>query len=219
MPMALRLVVAAACVAMASLGCDEPMPMGTTPATAPSTVADAAANPSPATAPRERIALGVIPLTIEVPKGWLLKPGDTGKIVLHGRLTSGAVDVLLGTGISIKNDALELMVKESTKPTTDRRQKVEVVKRDGMTIVQTIAPQLPPNMPPPSDPELVPMGWSVQCIVSDGSAIDLPVYELTFLGLSQAMFERDEAWLRQMVSTIRHEAAANPSAATQPAVP
>jgi hypothetical protein len=159
------------------------------------------------------MSLGAIPLSMEVPSGWLLRPGVTGRIVLHGPTPSGEVDVLLGTGPSIKGEALPLMVKESAKPSTDRYVKNEVTQRDGMTIIQRIAPQTPPGTLPGSDPNLVPIGWTAQCIVTDGK-LDYSVYELTILGLSQAMFDRDQQFLQELLDTLKHEAPA-----TQPATP
>jgi hypothetical protein len=221
MRMALRsLALAASACLVLTVGCDDPAPPAATPSTAtPASQPAAAANTSGAQGvatvdgPRERLVLGAIPFSIEVPKGWSLMPGVTGRMVLHGRAPSGELDVLLGMGPNIKGDALPMMLKQSAKASNDPHVKSEVTQRDGLTLVQNIAPQTPPNTPAASDPELVPMGWSVQAIVSDGK-LDYSVYELTFLGLSQAMFDKDEAFLRQLISTLRYD-----GAATQPATP
>lgn len=205
-------VLAAVSCVLLAVGCDEPAAPPTppaSPATSPAGTGSPAATSAAAT--KSRISLGAIPLSIEAPAGWDLKPGVTGKIVLRGRSPSGELDVLLGTGPSIKGDALPLMLKESAKPSNDRHVKTEITQRDGMTLIQSYAPQLPPGTTPSSDPELVPMGWSVQCIVSDGK-LDYSVYELTIMGLSQGMFDRDEKFIRDMIDTLRFE-----GSTTQPA--
>lgn len=212
-------LAASACLFLAA-GCDDPAPPAGSSSTAAPTSQPAASSgtgadqgAAVANAPRERLALGAIPFSIEVPKGWTLMPGVTGRTVLHGRAPSGELDVLLGMGPSIKGDALPMMLKQSAKPSNDSHVKNEVTQRDGLTLVQSIAPQTAPNTPASNDPELVPMGWSVQAIVSDGK-LDYSVYELTFLGLSQAMFDKDEAFLRQIINTLKYD-----GAATQPARP
>lgn len=208
--------LAALCCLILSAGCDDsytPPPGSsgsTTAATEPAaTVTTAAAD----SGPRERIALGKIPFTIEAPKGWRVQPGVTQEIVLHGRAPSGEVDVLLGAGTNVKADALPMLVKQSARGSNDRHIKNEVVQRANLTIVKSIAPQLAPGSTASPDPELVPMGWTVQVIVS-GTGTDLPSYQLTFLGLSQAMFDKDEAFLQQVMDSLRYD-----PAATVPAAP
>jgi hypothetical protein len=209
--MAFRLTfLAAMCWLTFAVGCDETYtpPAGSTPANGATTTATStnAATGAAEDGARERIALGAIPFTIEVPRGWLVQPGVTNKIVLHGRTPSGEIDVLLGNGPIVKAAALPLLVRESAKSTNDKHVKSEVVQREKITIIKTIAPQLAPGAVPSPDPELVPMGWTVQVIVSDDKA-DLHSYELTFVGLSQGMFDKDELFLQRIMDSLRYEPA------------
>jgi hypothetical protein len=123
--------------------------------------------------------------------------------------------VLLGNGPVIKAESLPLLVKQSTTAATASadRHKNTIVQRDGLTIITRIAPQLAPGASPSPDPELVPMGWGVQVIVS-GTTPDLRSYELTYVGLSQAMFDKDEAFLQKIIDSLRYE-----PASTRPPVP
>ena len=209
--MALRLTLLAAICSMTfAVGCDEtytPPPGATssTPGTISTTAPSASATMDEGS--RERLPLGVIPFSLEVPKGWLMQSGAAGKIILHGKTPTGEVDVLLGVGPSVKAAELPLLVKESRKTSLDTHVKNGVVERDKMTIITTIAPQLAPGAAPSPDPELVPMGWTAQVIVSDATP-DLQSYELTFVGLSQAMFDKDEAFLRRIMDSLRYEPAA-----------
>ena len=218
---ALRMVprltfIAAMCWLTFSVGCDETYtpPAGSTSGTAASTATAPSTAAPPADGARERIALGAIPFTIEVPTGWLVQPGVTNTaMVLHGRTTSGEIDVLLGNGPVVKAAELPLLVKATTRSTNDKHVRSEVVQRDKLTIIKAVAPQLAPGATPSPDPELVPMGWTVQVIVSDGKP-DLQSYELTFVGLSQAMFDKDELFLQRIMDSLRYE-----PAGTLPAAP
>lgn len=212
----------AACVAAMSTlflaGCDEgytpPASSGST-TTAPAAKSDTAAAPAVDDTKRERISLSSIPFTIEVPAGWSVQSGVANKFVLHGKAPSSEVEILVGPGPTIKPAAVPMLVKSSTTQSTDRHTKTEVVQRGDLTIIKTIARQLAPGAVAPSDPELIPIGWTVQIIRSDAKAdltskIELPTYELQFVGLSQATFDKDEAFLQKIMESVQYD----PSAAT-----
>lgn len=215
-----RLIAYTACSCVIVLaGCDESYspPASANPSSAPAAAAPAANSGASTGAAadlnaRQRIALTRIPFSVEAPSGWVIQPSGPNQIVLHGRAPSGEVDVLLGTGPIIKADALPLLLKESAKPSADPHVKNEVVQRNNMAIIKTVAPQVAPGAVAPADPDLVPIGWTTQFIVQDG--LDYRSYDMTFVGLSQAMFDKDEAFLQQMMDSVRYEAAA-----TRPAVP
>ena len=222
MRMALRFTVLAAssCLMLAG-GCEEPAaqtPMPTTAAatTSPAVEAGVAAtlgDPAVAKSPRKRLSLQTIPLSIEVPVSWDVQPGVTGRPVLRGKTPNGEVDVLLGAGPSVRAESLPLMLKQSATSSNDPRVKNEVTQRDGMAIIQRISPQTAPGVAASTAPELIPIGWNVQCIITDAKT-DYSVYELNILGLSQAMFDQDQGFLRELIESIRLD-----TAATRPAVP
>lgn len=206
-------LAAASCLLLMA-GCDEGYtPPAGTPATPATAAAGVPSASSVSTAERTRISLGAIPFSVEVPQGWGVQAGVTNRIVLHGKAPSGEVDVLLGTGPNIKAEDMPMLIKASAKPSSDPHVKNEVAVRDNLTLVKTIAPQLAPGAVANPDPELVPMGWTVQVIVSDGK-VDYSAYDLTFVGLSQAMFDKDEAFFQKIIDSLKYE-----SAATRPAMP
>jgi hypothetical protein len=147
------------------------------------------------------IPLGVIPFQADAPQSWAVQSGLAGRIVLHGALQSGDLDVLLSRQPSLNADDFKAFVaaqgQSATQPT---RAKTQVLTRDNLTIVETV-----------DKPIEGLVTYNVRYFVP-GEALEVQVYELNIGDLTQEMYDKDGELIRKVLLGLKYD----PSAAESP---
>lgn len=184
-------------VGLCAIGCDkknEPIIVvkpATRAAVAP-TSAPAAANQ-----PLKDLPLAVIPFVANVPDSWAVGSGVGGRIVLHGTLASGDVEVLLSSRPSLNADDFKSFIAEQQRSTSQPQHvKSQLMTRDGMSIVETV-----------DKPIEGLVTYNVKYLVA-GPSLDYQVYELNIGDLTQEMYDKDGEFLRKILLGLRYDSKA-----------
>ena len=204
--------VAAAAIALAGftgLGCDEPPkpPVIVQPVPPPD-----ATPPRPTTqelleGPRKPLALGDLPLTVQAPTGWAVKPlQGTSQILLQGPTPSGEAFIQLNVRPTTPAPKLDVIISGAKKELQQFPQSIKLVDvRDiagGKVLERQRVGQVPrpsPEDPPDLKPS-APFNWTITVFVPRGS--DYETHELNFVGLTADQYEMDKALLRGIVESI-----------------
>lgn len=182
---------------LTAVGCDErndTVVAGESPAPATAPTSMPASSTFKADEPLKQIALAVIPFTGMVPESWAVQSGLASRIVLHGVLASGEIDVLLSNRQALNPDDFKSFVTTQRRPATQpTKATVKVITRDGMTIVETVDSPIPGLVT-----------YNVKYLVA-GPTLDYQVYELNIGDLTQEMYDADGERIREVLLNLRYD--------------
>jgi hypothetical protein len=158
---------------------------------------------------RRKFPLTGIPITLSAPPSWAIRNlGGDGITVLEGPAPHGDAQIQFsagGTGLvsELKLHALlQVAEKESTQPSTPG--KITSIRREGSTVaIERLQPLALGPDGSGGDAGTI-MRWRVQLYVPR-DAEKFEMYELKFLDLPLAQYEKDEAFLRGIIESARHE--------------
>lgn len=181
---------------LATFGCDERAEVELTEPAQPVNAATQSADQQtpPTTGPTQPIPLGVIPFRAEVPQLWGIQSSLGNRIVLHGTLETGEVDVLLSTQPALNPETFKNLIAGMKQPTTQPGgASTRVLERDGMTIVETV-----------ERPMEGLVKYTVRYFVT-GPSLDYSVYEASIGDLTQEMFEKDGETIRTVLLGLKYD--------------
>jgi hypothetical protein len=178
------------------------------------------AEPEPATrpttqsllsGPRKAIALDVLPFTLTVPAGWALQPPVAGMVVLGGVSPSGDILIQLNTR-TISTESIpyiETGAKEQQKsdPKTYRVAASRMI--NGTKVFER--QELRHVKMPDGSPILT---WTITAYINR-AAKESSVYELNFVGLSDAHFQADKDFLYSIINSLQYVPADDKKATTR----
>ncbi len=184
-----------------SVGCDDRSKPTIKPTSRPDSPPATAPAAATVNSPTKSIPLMIIPFNADVPEGWAVQSGLAGRIVLHGTLGSGDIDVLLSTRQPLNADAFNNLVKEKTAAATQPgKQTTRVMTRDNLTIIESSEILSSPGL----SPDVAIVTYNVKYLVQ-GPSLDYLVYEVNVADLSQTMFEKDGELIRKVLLGLKYD--------------
>jgi hypothetical protein len=222
---------ACAAVLLAGLyvtGCDD------TPAPPPALVQETPPPDAPPTrpttqelleGPRKSISLGELPLTVQAPAGWAVKPMfGTSHILLQGPTPTGDAAIQLNERPLTTGAKFDLLVNGAKKELQQFPQSIKLVELrtiEGAKVLERqrigLMPKPSPDDPPGMKPS-PPLNWTITVFVPRGA--DYDTHELNFVGLTADQYEADKGLLRGIIESIAVNHVATPGGATTaPATP
>lgn len=219
----MRATLFIAVAVLCCVGCDDqstptlraPGAQESSPASQPAAVAQATAEATgPVTSidsPTKPLPLAVIPFVAEAPESWAVGSNDLGRIVLHGPVSSGDVNILLSTRSALTAEAFNNLLQEvkvdstqpSGQPAGSAGESTRVLSRDNMTIIETTKRLAAAGASP--DESLV--IYNAKYLVP-GPSLEYLVYELNVEDLSQTMYDKDGELIRKVMLGLKHDPAA-----------
>lgn len=163
---------------------------------------------------RSRTVLAPLPLTMELPPGWVRDPEAPAPNLLDAPLPSGAeVQLQLRPRPSMKQDELDRLMVAAKKEMAEKPQ--EIVKLDlrPMGSVRVLERQRvgPPGPLTTYDANNVPhtstesnFNWTLSVLAPFEGAFQ--VYELNFIGLTKSQYEKDRDFLLSVLATLQYAA-------------
>lgn len=223
-----RLACAAVLLAgVYGLGCDDAsVPPVIMPELPPSQ--EAAARPTTQElleGPRQSISLGELPLTVQAPAGWAVKPlQGTSHILLQGPTPSGEAAIQLNDRPVTTAAKFDVIVNGAKKELQQFPQSIKLVElrtiEGGKVLERQRVGQMPEPLPddPPGVKPSPPFNWTITVFVPRGA--DYDTHELNFVGLTADQYETDKVLLRGIIDSITvNQTAGAPTATTAPATP
>lgn len=200
----MRTLISLLALGLLSLGCDD----RSAPPVEPEAQTTSTDQPQPTSAPAatldsptKPLSLEIIPFIAEAPESWGVLRGLAGRMVLHGNLASGEIEVLLSNPPSLKPEAFNNLVQDLKNKTTQRSgETTRLVERDNMTILETVTRFDEPGKSP-AETLVV---YNVRYLVPD-SSLDYRVYELSIGDLSLEMFEKDGELIRKVLMGLKYD--------------
>ena len=157
--------------------------------------------------PRTLIALGELPLTVRVPRGWAVKTlAGTTHVLLEGPTPSGDASIQLNVRPSASAEKLGMIINGAKKELEQFPQSIKMVQLRSIEGAQVLERQRVGDMPralPDDDPSLKPsrpLNWTITVFVPRGANFD--TYELNFIGLTADQYDIDKPLLRGVVDSI-----------------
>lgn len=198
-------------VAVGCVGCDDrSAPMVVEPRVEESTPASQPASRPVVSvdSPTKQLPLAVIPFVADVPETWTVGSGVQGRIVLHGPISDGEVDILLSSRPALTREDFDNLVQESmadasTQPgraAASRGESTRVLTRDNMTIIESTKHLGSPA----ASPEESLVIYNVRYFLP-GPSLEYLVYELNVADLSQAMYDKDGELIRKIMLGLKHD--------------
>jgi hypothetical protein len=181
----------------ACVGCDNQTEPSAKFDDVPAATTQAAQTTSPVAhrdGPLKNIPLGLVPFTADVPDSWAVQSGLANRIVLHGTLESGDVDVLLSRQPDLKADAFNSFIAQQRAASTQpAKESTHVLSRENMTIVETVDKPLEGLVT-----------YNVTYFVT-GPTLDYEVYVLSIGDLTQDMYDNDGELLRKVLLGLKYD--------------
>lgn len=173
--------------------------------------------------PRQAVRLGDMPLTVQAPLGWAVKPLEgTDHVLLQGPTPAGEAVIQLNDRPLTSASKFEAIVRGAKKELQESPESIRMVELRRIEGAQVLERQRVGMMPKPlpDDPPGLkpspPFNWTITVFVPRGA--DYDAYELNFIGLTFDQYETDQALLREIIDSISVNAAGS-GATTAPATP
>lgn len=156
---------------------------------------------------RQTVSLGELPLSVQAPPSWAVKPmRGTTHILLMGPTPSGEASIQLNNRPLTTADKLDIIVNGAKKEMQQFPQSIKLVELrtiDGAKVLERQRVGLMPR-PSPDDPPGVkpspPFNWTITVFVPRGA--DYDTHELNFVGLTADQYEADKTLLRGIIESI-----------------
>lgn len=198
----MRIPLSIVTAALLAVGCeDRSAPVMEPAAEAAATSQPVAAPDVTVDSPTKPLPLAVIPFVADAPESWAVQSAMAGRIVLHGVLSSGEIDVLLSQRPNLTGEAFTNLLNELKGATTQSTgEATRILTRDDLTIIETSKRF---DSPGRSAAETL-VAYNVKYLVP-GPSLDYLVYELNIADLSQEMFEKDGELVRKVLLGLKFD--------------
>ncbi len=198
--------------AIGLIGCDQ-SPPATPPATAPAMPATTPSDP----AARHTLRLAHLPLCVRVPDGWRIDIlGESGLSSLRGIAGSDEFQILLAGRGKTRPEQLELRLEDMRREQKANPEKVKIarlVERPPLKILERQAIGIAPTSQMIADAgvgDTSPIyNWTLSVYVPSGPT--LQSYELNFIGMTRAQFQRHQQLLESIIARIDYDAPSAPA--------
>ncbi|HEY0009280.1 MAG TPA: hypothetical protein VGB55_11190 [Tepidisphaeraceae bacterium] len=194
--------------------CDD-TPPDPPPATRPGDIAHALTEPSRPTTqallegPRVATPLKLIPFTVEAPESWKVKMyqhGDVSATMLEGPSIGDDARISINLREPVSGEILKTWLDKAQSEIKQPTEGQTVQTRDVGEIRMIERLRVPASATTPTG-EVALVDWRLTLFVPSGIKYDQ--YELKFFDLTPDSFKRNEHFFRQLLGSVKHDAAAN----------
>jgi hypothetical protein len=173
---------------------------------------------------QKQIPLIAIPFSVDAPESWE-QTVDAGVMLLKGRSPSGEVEIMLKTRPSVKPDTLEKELDVVRKAgTADPNRVLRLEEKGVFKRLEQIEIESALGVAAPTD-QAAPAGavrfyrWVYYFYVQKPAAIDVDVYEMNILGITEEHYKKDEQFIRAIINSARYEPSATDTSSQNPPTP